>query len=486
VTWTVLVFAGSKIITFGATLVLARILSPADFGLVAIASVTIGLLALFSDLGLGGALVVRKDLSDRAAGTILTLMLVMGALTAVVIAGAAPLAAEIFGEPDLTPVLAVLGSTVLLSAPTWFYATILQRELEFWRRFKCQMAQSVAYAAVAIGSAIAGAGVWSLVAGQLAGTVVFAGALLLVAPYRVRPTFDREAARETVHEGRGFLAQSGVAFVETKADYMAIGGFLGTAPLGFYSMAFRIAELPYWAVTESVAKVTFPGFARMKHRGEDATSSFLSVLGLVALVACPLGVILSAAADPFTRVIFGAEWEPMIDTLAILAIWGTISHVEASLGWLMNSLGRAGLNAAISAVAVGPLVAAIVLAATYGGIATVAWVMLAHNVVCLLVRMVAADRGLAVPLAGQWRAVRPVIVGSVGAWAAGRAAAEALAGAGPFPALVGSVLAAAVVYAGLASVVNPGILRTATGQLGRILRRRAMPADAPESALTET
>ena len=88
VAWTVLVFAGGKIVTFGATLVLARILDPSDFGLVAIASVTIGLPALFSDLGLGGALVVRKDLSDRTAGTILTLMLVMGAVTAVVIAAA--------------------------------------------------------------------------------------------------------------------------------------------------------------------------------------------------------------------------------------------------------------------------------------------------------------------------------------------------------------------------------------------------------------
>ena len=447
----------------------------------AIASVTIGLLALFSDLGLGGALVVRKDLSDRTAGTILTLMLVMGAVTAVVIAAASPLAAEIFGQPDLTPVLAVLGSTVLLNAPTWFYATILQRELEFWKRFKCQMAQSVTYASVAIATALAGAGVWSLVAGQVAGTLVFAGALLLEAPYRVRPSFDRRAARETIEDGRGFLAQSGVGFVETKADYMAIGGLLGTAPLGFYSMAFRIAELPYWAVTESVAKVTFPGFARMKHRGESVTASFLSVLTLVALVACPMGVLLSAAADPFTRAIFGEEWVPMIGTLAILAIWGTISNVEASLGWLMNSLGRAGLNAGISAVAVVPLVVAIVLAAKYGDIATVAWVMLAHQVACLIARMLAADRSLAVPLTEQWQAVRPVLAGSVGAWIAGRAVAEALAGAGPWPALLGSALAGAVVYAALASVVNPGILRGAIGQFRRILGRRAAPADAPES-----
>ena len=128
-----------------------------------------------------------------------------------------------------------------------------------------------------------------------------------------------------------------------------------------------------------------------------------------------------------------------------------------------------------------PLVVAIVLAAKYGDIATVAWVMLAHQVACLIARMLAADRSLAVPLTEQWQAVRPVLAGSVGAWIAGRAVAEALAGAGPWPALLGSALAGVVVYAALASVVNPGILRGAIGQFRRILGRRAAPADAPES-----
>ena len=118
---TVLMFAGTKVITFGTTLVLARILTPSDFGLVALASVTIGLVALFSDLGLGGTLIVRKHLDDRISGTIFTLMLAMGVLTATLIAATAPLAAAIFDQPDLTPVLAVLGATVLLNAPTWFY-----------------------------------------------------------------------------------------------------------------------------------------------------------------------------------------------------------------------------------------------------------------------------------------------------------------------------------------------------------------------------
>jgi PST family polysaccharide transporter len=468
---TVLMFASNKVITFGTTLVLARILTPSDFGLVALASVTIGLLALFSDLGLGGTLVVRKHLDDRVSGTIFMLMLAMGVLTALVIVAAAPLAAAIFDEPDLAPVLAVLGATVVLNAPTWFYLTILQRELEFWRRFRCQLAQSVTYAAVAIAAAAAGAGVWALVAGQVAGTLVFALALVAASPYRVRPTFERDTAVSTIREGRGFLAQSGLAFVELNADYMAVGGFLGSAQLGYYSMAFRVAELPYWAITEPVAKVTFPGFARMRHRGESVTASFLSVLRLVALVACPTGILLSATAEPFTVTVFGGEWLPMVGALAILGIWGTLNHIEASIGWLMNSIGRAGLNAGTSAATLPALLLGVILAAALGDIEIVAWVLLAHVVVSLLIRAVAAARRLEVPLREQWRAVRPALAGCAVAWPVARLVAEALPWAAPLT-LAAALVAGAGTYLAVISLVEPGVAGRSAAQLRRTLARR--------------
>jgi PST family polysaccharide transporter len=468
---TVLMFAGTKVITFGTTLVLARILTPSDFGLVALASVTIGLVALFSDLGLGGTLIVRKHLDDRISGTVFTLMLAMGVLTAALVAATAPLAAAIFDQPDLTPVLAVLGATVVLNAPTWFYSTILPRELEFWRRFQCQLAQSVTYAVVAIASAALGAGVWSLVAAQIAGTLVFALTLIAASPYRIRPSFERDAAVTAIREGRGFLAQSGLSYIELNADSMSVGGFLGSAQLGYYSMAFRVAELPYWAITEPVAKVTFPGFARMVHRGESVTASFLSVLRLVALVACPTGVLLSATAEPFTVTVFGSDWLPMIGVLSILGIWGTLNHIEASIGWLMNSVGRAGLNASTSAATLPAFLLGVILAAMLGDIEIVAWVLLAHVAVSLAIRMVAAARRLDVPLHEQWRAVRPVLFGCAIAWAAARAVSDALTWAAPVT-LIAALAAGAGAYLAVISIAEPGVVGRSIVQLRRILQRR--------------
>ena len=223
-------------------------------------------------------------------------------------------------------------------------------------------------------------------------------------------------------------------------------------------MAFRIGELPYWGVTESVAIVTFHGFARMQKWGESVTASFLSVLRLVVLVACPLGVLLSATAEVFTRTVFGPEWLPMADVLAILGIWGTMNHAEASIGWLMNSVGRAGLNARISAATLPVFVAATVLAAMLGNVTTVAWVMLAHVIVGLSIRMVAADRSLSVPFGEQWIAIRPALLGSAAAWAVARALADALTWPAPL-ALAAALAAGMGAYLAVISIAEPGVIR---------------------------
>ena len=402
---------------------------------------------------------MRKDLDDRTAGTILTLMLLMGVLTAALVAATSPIVAGIFNEPELAAILAILSIGVVLSAPAWFYSTMLQRELEFKKRFRCQLAQSLTFAVVAVSTAAAGAGYWSLVAGQLVSTVVLVTALLTAAPYWVRPTFERATAAGTLREGRGFLAQSGLAFVESNSDSLTVGGFLGAAQLGFYSMAYRLGELPYWAVTQPVATVTFPGFARMRRRGESVTTSFLSVLRLVALVACPMGVLLSATAEVFTLTVFGSEWLPMAGILAILGIWGTLNHVEASIGWLMNSVDQAGLNAVISAATLPVFVTATVLAAMLGNVETVAWVMLGHVAVSLAIRMAAADRSLSVPLGEQWKAIRPVLLGSAAAWCAARVVADSLTWASPLT-LTAALAAGTGVYLAVISIAEPGVIKS--------------------------
>jgi lipopolysaccharide exporter len=476
ISWTLLSYWSSKAITVATTLILARLLVPEEFGLVALAWLVIGLLSLFNDLGLGGALIVRQDFGARDKGAVLAGMMIMGAAVAAIVAATSPLAAALFDEPRLTAVLAVLAGTVLIDSVTWFYDSIMQRELEFRRRFAAQLTQTFVYAIVAIALAALGLGVWSMVVGRMVSAVVHVTASLVFTPYRVRPVFDRKVMLDAFASGRGFLVQGGVAYVGENVDYLAVGRLLGAAPLGIYSMAYRLGEVPYWAIADPVAQVTFPSFARMWHRGEDVAAPFLTALRLIALVACPLGVVLSAAADPFVRTLLGDKWLDMIGPLAVLGVWAAVRPVEVTAGWLLNSVGKAGLMGAIASGLLLLVTPGVFLAAHLGGITAVAWVMLVNVTASLFILAWVVTRRLGVSLASQWRAIRPVAIAAPGAWAAARVVAGATGGSAAALELALSATAGFVAYAAVVSLVEPGLLRHALAQLARTLRRAPAPA----------
>jgi lipopolysaccharide exporter len=469
--WTILAYAANKLVTVATTLALARLLTPEDFGIVALALLAVVAISFLRDLGLSGTLVVRQELDRRAQGTVLALMLIMGALLSVLLAAISPLAAKLFDEPRLTGVLVALSGTVLLGGLTWFYETMLQRELAFKKRFVALSAQTAVYAIVALTLAAADGGVWSLVVGQLAGTVGFGAALVAVAPYHVVPRWDRATAADLLRSSGGFMAQGVTAFFQQNADYFAVGRVLGAAQVGFYSLAYRLAELPYWAIADPVARVTFPAFARMRHRREDVRVPFLATLRLVALVSCPFGVVLSGAAEPFTEAILGDKWLPMIGPLAVLGVWGAVRPVQVTVAWLLNSIGQAGLMGAISVAVLVPLVPGLFVAADLGGITAVAYVMLGDMTLSLLVLSWFAARRAGVPLTEQARAVAPIALACAIAWLATRGAAVALDEAPALLALVAAGLAGGAAYLAGVALVAPGLLREAAGQVARTLGR---------------
>ena len=476
--WTLLSYAVTRVITFVTMLVLARLLAPADFGLFAMATLGMELLSVVSGLWLGASLIVRRDMDARAQGTVLTLLTACGAVLAVLLLVLAPVLAAFFGEPRLTGIVALLAAVLLVSGVNWFYETVLQRELAFRRRFACQVVRTAAFAATALALAVLGAGVWSLIGAYLAGYLANAAAVLVLAPYRVRPAFDRDDARRIVREGRGFLGQDLAGFLSENADYLAVGRILGPTQLGFYAMAFRQASLPHYAIAEPVSSVTFPAFAQMRHRGDDVGPSALGLVRMIALATCPAGVILSAAAVPFTVALLGKDWRPMAAPLAILGIWGVMRPLQVVVGNLLNSLGRAELYGRVSLVSLVPLVIATFAAAQLGGITAVAWVLLVHMTATFALLAVAACRETGLAVRAMAGALSPFAAASVVAWAATWATADA---AGALPATVALAAAVAVclaTYLAVVALLDPEALAVPLDRL-----RRAMGRAAPGAAL---
>ena len=476
--WTLLSYASTKLIYVVTTVVLARLLSPSDFGIVALASVVTGLVGLFSGLGLGAALVLRRDLNHVVLGTVLTLLLATGALFGAIVAAASPLVATLLGEPRVAGVLAALGLVVFFSGFIWFYESLLQRALEFRKRFISLLIQTVTYSAVATTLAVLGAGVWSIVAGQVAALATYGAALLWLAPYRVRLAFDRRAAGEALGAGRGFIAQGAAAFLQGNIDYLVVGRVLGASNLGFYSMAYRQAELPHWAIADPVAKVTFPGFAQMRHRGEDVTRSYISTLRLVALATFPIGVVFSAAAHPFTETFFGEKWLPMVGPLSVLGIWAAIGPLESTVAWLLNSMGKATALAWVSITGLFVLFPGVLWAASAGSITAVAWAVLLQMLLSLLALLVLAQRQLGLSIARHWHATRTLLVAAAVSWGATRLAVLAGADLPAAIVLVAAGAACLVTYGCVIAILEPELLQDARRQLRRSLRRTPPPASA--------
>lgn len=476
--WTLLSFGLNKGVSVLTTLILARLLVPADFGIMALALVATNFLYWFGGISFGSVLVVRQELDRHQQGTILTLAVGFAGAAAGVTLVVSPLAAKLFHEPRLTGVLAGMSVAVLISGVTSFYESLLQREMEFRRRFAGLASQTAVYATVAITLASLGAGVWSLVAAQVGSFGVFVIVMVALAPYRVRPAWDPALARSVFATGRGFFAQGITVFIRQNVDTLAVGRFFSAGALGFYSMAFRLGDLTYWTIADPIARVTFPSFARSRHRGEDIRPTFLQVIRMVALVACPAGMLLSATADPLTRVVFGERWLRMIGPLAIVGVWAAVRPVEATVSWLLNSVQRAGATGWVSVVILIPLVPGVIVAAAFGGLTAVAAIPLFDTILSLGALAMLARRYLELSPTALGRALMPVAVSAPLMWLTTYATHRVIGDERALLGLFASVLVGLTVYLVSVTLLDRSLLVGAWTQIRRALGR-GVPAPAP-------
>jgi len=475
VPWTISTFVAQRAIPMLTTIVLARILAPSDFGLVAMAGVVMGVLGILVDFGMQNTIVMRRDLSVRAQGTVLSMMLLLSGGAAMLGAALSPVVALAYGEARVAPIMAALSGVFLVMGVNSFYDGVLQREMAFRSRFGAQMVNTAVYSVTVLVLALSGAGVWSLVIGQLLGAAACFVAMLIVVPYRVRPRFDRRTAADTFATSRGFLMQGGMAFLQQNADNAIVGRVLGPQALGFYSMAYRLGELPTLAISNPVARVTFSEFSRMREQGRSLGLAFLKVLRMVALVACPVGVIVSALAEPLVATVLGPQWGPAAGPIAVLGIWSAFYPVQNTLNWMINSVGRASLLALVSGVVLVFFLGGAVGAAAWAGTTAVAVAVLGRTVVTVVASAVLVRRHAEVGLRAQARALTPVAAGCIVAWPVAHFARLALEHEPAGLALVGGALAGGLAYVVAAVLMDRDLAGQTVEQLRRVAGRPVAP-----------
>lgn len=445
VLWNYGSFALSKGVVLAATAVLARLLVPKEFGIVAVATVAVSFLTVLQDLGLGPALIQRRSDIERATNVVFTLNLLLGVSLTAIAYLIAPFVADYFHEPSATPLLRVLGLTFTLEALGAVHLVRLQRELRFGRVFVPDVGRSVVKGAVSISLALAGMGAWSLIYGQLAGVVVGVILSWVVFPWWPHLEIDRRLARQLISFGLPLFGVEFMWVLFVNLDYVIIGRQLGSEPLGIYTLAYRLPELLVLSLMTVVNRVIFPALSTMQDQREGIRRGFLATIHYVVLITLPLSAGLAVAADPIVRVMLGPEWIDAIPVMRVLAIFVLVASLVNADGDVYKAVGRPDLLLKLAVFHLSLLIPALLVGVQFG-LVGVAVGHLSASVITRAVRTVVISRFLSIPLKSifaEWRS--PAIAGVALIVAAGLAL-WVTADAADLVRLAATVIAGAIGY----------------------------------------
>lgn len=406
--WNYLVFGLSKSSTLIMTVIVARLLDPADFGLFALALLVVNVFDYMKDLGVGAALVQSTGRWDRLAPTGLTLSVIFGVAAGALLAVFAPVGAAALRHPQLTPFIQVLAAGLTISALSAVPAARLRRDLDFRGRIWPEFLGATVKAALTVALAAAGFGVWSLVYGQLAGTVVITVLYWVVARTPLQFGCSGREARDLIRYGIPLTGVGLLTFATYNVDYLSIGVRLGDKQLGLYTLAYRLPELLVLNLCIVISEVLFSSLSRLQDERQRMAEHYLQVLTAATALSAPISVALAAAAPAVIGTLFGHEYAGAAPVLAVLSIYALIFSLSWHAGDVFKAIGRPSLMIATGtgrfALMCGPI-----WWAAGRGIVAVALVLLVVEVPLFIVNTLLMRRVAGIGLSDLWKAVlRPM------------------------------------------------------------------------------
>ena len=301
--------------------VLARLLSPADFGIVGAALILIGFSAIFSQLGLGPALVQRRDLEPRHIQTAFAASLTFGLLLAGLLWVTAPAIARFFHIEGSVDVLRALAWIFPVKGLSGVAECLVQRDLRFrWLATRDVISYALGYGLVGIVLAWAGWGVWALVAAQITQTALNTAILLSFRPPALRPLPSWRAFVELMDFGVGFTVARVANFLANQGDNIVVGRMLGPQALGIYTRAYQLMAVPTTLFGDVLDRVLFPTMAKVQGDPPRLSAAYLQAVASIALVMLPLGVVMTVLAPEFIIVLLGPKWIDVIPPFQVFAI----------------------------------------------------------------------------------------------------------------------------------------------------------------------
>jgi O-antigen/teichoic acid export membrane protein len=462
--WNYLSFGASKAVNLVTLSILAHLLSPANFGLVALAALTMDYLSVFSDLGLGAALIQRKQNVEESAGTALFLNVAANGVLTLLLIAISPLVASFFHEPQVVPVLSCLSLTLLLNSLGSVHNVLLQRQLQFKKKLIPDLGASLVKAIVSIAMALAGFGVWALVAGQLVASAVTSVLWWVVIPWRPQLTWRSAIAKELFRYGVSIMGNNALSAWQDSFDYLIIGRFYDATALGIYTIAYRLPETLVITTLWVMTSVLFPTFSALQDAKDALKRSFLVTVHYVELLVTPICLGMVLAADPIIRVAFGDQWLDAVPLLRVLALYAWVMSIGYHAGDIYKAMGRPDILVKTGLPLFILRLVALWIGAKYS-LLGVAVAHLAVEVVSVVVRLALMHRMIDVSILELTREMT-ALIGAVGLAALAVPALYFTADLAPLVRLIITVFAGALGYLGVIWAIEGKSLRDALRMMG--------------------
>lgn len=375
--------AFSRGIAFIRTIILARILSPAQFGVYGIALLILAFLETFTETGINIFLIQEKEKIDDYVDTAWIVSIARGLIIAFITLITIPLTVHFFNSPEVVPLLYLVA---LVSAIRGFinpsrvaYQKDLEFGKEFWFRSSIFFVDSAVAIIISVLTHSAIGLVWGLVAG---GVLEVALSHILLSP-KPKLFFDKEKLRKIVGRGKWVTSAGIFDYLSSQGDDAVVGRILDTTALGIYQMAYRISTLPITEVTDVAGKVVFPIYVKITEDKKRLRRAFVKSIAAVTALVVPVGAILYAFPEPLVRLVLGEKWIAVVPILKVLAIFGVVKAMSGTSGALFFSLKKQQYVATTTFVRFVVLAIGIVPLTIKYGVVGAAYASLASSLVAL-------------------------------------------------------------------------------------------------------
>jgi teichuronic acid exporter len=416
--WTGAMKWGTQLLSWAATLIIARLLTPDDYGVLTMANVYLGFIALVNEFGLGPAIIRQRDLTEdqisALGGISIALSLALWTLSALV---AFPVAA-FFGEPAVRWVIMALSLNFITTGFRVLPRALMTRDLQFKRVAAMDATEALTSMGITLVLAFLGYRYWSLVWGGVTGSLVATVMALRWRSHRRHFPRDLTSVAPSLRFGWHLVVSRFAWYLYSSADFAVVGRMLGKTALGGYGFAWTLASIPVTRISALVSQVTPAIFSAVQNDKEQLSRYFLKLSEGLAFITFPFSVGVALVAPEFVLVALGDQWTPAIVPLQLLAFYAGFRSLTTLHPQVLQSVGRTRDQMRFSLLALAVLPLMFYLGARFGGIAGVAWGWIIGYPIVMIPPYRAVFEATGLTFSRYFAALWPAILGSAGMAAA--------------------------------------------------------------------